>query len=128
VDSGIDLFHKQPEQGIEHLRAVAPYEIGLSAALAPIYLRAQLYLMQGSGEKAAEEFQRILDHRGTDPFSPLCALAPLGLARARAIAGKITGSMQAYEYFLNGWSGADPDVPILVQAREEYSRLKHAKP
>jgi len=128
VDSGINLFHKQPIQGIERLRAVAPYEIGLAAALAPIYLRAQLYLAQGSGEMAAKEFQRILDHRGTDPFSPFCAAAPLGLARARAIAGNITGSMQAYEYFLNAWSGADPDVPILTQAREEYPRLKNAKP
>jgi tetratricopeptide (TPR) repeat protein len=127
VRAAIELSRKRPEQGIEQLRIAAPYETGVAAALAPIYLRGQLYLMEGSGLKAADEFQRILDHRGTDPFSPFCALAPLGLARARAIAGNTAGSIQAYEEFLSAWAAADTDVPILREARDEYSRIKLGK-
>jgi hypothetical protein len=124
VRAGIELSLKRPVQAIEHLRVVAPYELGFIAALAPVYLRGQSYLMQGSGLKAAGEFQRILDHRGTDPFSPFYAVAPLGLARARAMSGDLAGSLQAYEHFLTGWAGADSHVPVLSQARDEYGRLR----
>jgi DNA-binding winged helix-turn-helix (wHTH) protein/tetratricopeptide (TPR) repeat protein len=123
VKAGIELARRQPERAIEELRVVTPYELGFLAALAPIYLRAQSYLMQGSGLEAAQEFQRILDHRGSEPFSPFHAVAALGLARARAMAGNIEGSREAYERFLAGWANADPDVPVLLEAREEYGRL-----
>ena len=103
-----------------------PTRMGFVAALGPIYLRGQSYLMQGSGPQAAEEFQRILDHRGSDPFSPFYAVAPLGLARARAIAGDVAGSLQAYEQFLAAWAEADPDIPVLVEARKEYARLQRS--
>jgi tetratricopeptide (TPR) repeat protein len=124
VKAGIELGRKRPGPGVESLAVTAPYETGMVALLVPIYLRGNLYLMQGSGLKAAQEFQRILDHRGTDPFSPLHAVAWLGLARAQAIAGDKAGSLQAYEQFLKAWAAADPDVPVLLEAREEYDRLR----
>jgi DNA-binding winged helix-turn-helix (wHTH) protein/tetratricopeptide (TPR) repeat protein len=123
VRAGIELGRKRPAQAIEHLRIVAPYELGFIAALAPIYLRAQAYLMLESGLQAAEEFERILDHRGSDPFSPFHAIALLGLARARAMTRDVTGSLQAYERFLAGWKEADADVPVLLEARSECDRL-----
>jgi DNA-binding winged helix-turn-helix (wHTH) protein/tetratricopeptide (TPR) repeat protein len=124
VRAGIELSRNRPKRAIEELRVVAPYEVGFVAVLAPIYLRAQSYLMLGSASAAAEEFQRLLDHRGSDPFSPFYAVAPLGLARALAIAGDLAGSAQAYEQFLLGWSDADSDIPVLVEAQREYDRLK----
>jgi eukaryotic-like serine/threonine-protein kinase len=124
VRARIELRRGRPEQAIQQLRTSSPNEIGFVAALGPTYLRAQSYLMQGSGPEAAGEFQRILDHRGSDPFSAFCAVAPLGLARARAIAGDVAGSLQAYEQFLAGWGEADPDIPVLVEARKEYARLR----
>ena len=124
VRAGVELRRRRPVRAIEHLRAAAPYELGFVAALGPVYLRAQAYLMQGSGPQAAAEFQRILDHRGVDPFSPLYAVAPLGLARARAMAGETAGSLQAYEQFLSQWADADSDNPVLLEARREYARLK----
>ncbi|MGH8523550.1 MAG: tetratricopeptide repeat protein, partial [Gammaproteobacteria bacterium] len=127
VRAGIALAHKQPAQAIEQLRIVAPYELGFIAALAPIYLRAQSYLMQRSASQAAEEFQRLLDRRGSDPFSPFYAVAPLGLARAHAMAGNAAATLQAYERFLAGWSDADADIPVLLEAREEYGRLKSGR-
>jgi DNA-binding winged helix-turn-helix (wHTH) protein/tetratricopeptide (TPR) repeat protein len=124
VRASVELRRGRPEQAIEHLRVAAPYELGFVAALGPVYLRGQAYLMLGSGPEAAGEFQRILEHRGADPFSPFYAVAPLGLARARALAGDTAGSRQAYEEFLSEWAGADSDIPVLLEARGEYARLK----
>src|SRR5262249_42784615 len=124
VRAGIELRRRRPERATEELRVAEPFELGFVAAFGPLYLRGQAYLAQGSGAQAAEQFQRILDHRGTDPFSPFYAFAPLGLARARAMAGDAPGSRQAYEQFLAQWVDADPEVPLLVEAHREYARLK----
>jgi tetratricopeptide (TPR) repeat protein len=123
VRAGIEQGNEQPARAIEHLAVVAPYELGFIAALIPVYLRAHSYLKLGSGLHAAQEFQRILDHRGTDPFSPFHAVAPLGLARARAMVGDVAGGAEAYERFLIGWREADTDVPVLRDARAELCRL-----
>jgi DNA-binding winged helix-turn-helix (wHTH) protein/tetratricopeptide (TPR) repeat protein len=124
VRASIELRRGHPERALEQLRIAAPYELGFAAALGPTYLRGQSYLMQGSGPHAAEEFQRILDHRGVDPFSPFYAVASLGLARARALCRDSAGSREAYEEFLAQWADADPDIPVLRQARSEHARLK----
>ena len=128
LKAGVELNRNRLEEGIEHLRLAAPYETGLAAGFLPIHLRGRLYLMQGAGQKAAAEYQRILAHRGADPFSPLHAVARLGLARAHALAGNVAGSLQAYEQFLAGWREADLDVPVLLEARDEYRRLKRGIP
>ena len=83
VRAGIALAKGTPSQAITELQGVAQYELGFCAVLAPLYLRAGAYLQQGSSEEAAQEFQRILNHRGSEPFSPFCAVAPLGLARVK---------------------------------------------
>ena len=80
--------------------------------------------MLGAGPQAAHEFQRILDRRGADPFSPFHAVAWLGLARACAMAGDVPRSLEAYESFLGGWKHADQDLPVLLEARAEYGRLE----
>ncbi len=127
VRASAELQRRQPERAIDALRVAAPYELGFVAAFGPVYLRGQAYLMQGAGARAAEEFQRILDHRGVDPFSAYYAVAPLGLARARAMAGDASGSRQAYELFLSQWTNADADLPVLRDARREYARFGHGK-
>lgn len=109
---------------IEELEIVAPYDLGFCVVLASIYLRAQAYLSLRLGLQANCEFQRLLDHRGSEPFSPFCAVAPLGMARARAMSGERAGSLAAYEQFLQSWSEADSDVPVLLEARHEYQRLQ----
>jgi hypothetical protein len=76
------------------------------------------------GAKAAVEFQKVLDHRGIDPISPLSALAQLGLARAAAMAGDTVKSRLAYQNFLARWNNADPDIPLLQQAKAEYAKLQ----
>jgi len=128
VRAEIELSRGRPKQAIEQLRAAAPYETGFVAALAPIYLRARSYLALNSAREAEAEFQRILEHRGSDPFSGFCAVARLGIARARVMAGNQAGAREAYEKFLTEWSAADADVPVLVEARRESGRLREFTP
>jgi DNA-binding winged helix-turn-helix (wHTH) protein/tetratricopeptide (TPR) repeat protein len=122
VRAGIALANNAPAQAVKELWLVAPYEFGFIAAFAPVYLRGQAYLMEGSGQEAVEEFERILARRGTDPFSPFHAIAPLGLARAYSILGKKNEAFRYYESFLANWADADSDIPLLVEARNEYEK------
>jgi DNA-binding winged helix-turn-helix (wHTH) protein/tetratricopeptide (TPR) repeat protein len=123
VRAAVELRRRRPERAIEELRPAAPYEMGFIAAFGPAYLRGRSYLALGAGARAAAEFQRILDHRGVDPFSPFYAVARLYHARALAMAGDAAGSRAEYEQFLAQWPDADPDVPVLREARKEFARL-----
>jgi DNA-binding winged helix-turn-helix (wHTH) protein/tetratricopeptide (TPR) repeat protein len=122
--AGIELARQQPQRAIAQLAVVAPYELGFVAALAPLYLRARAYLMLSEIPKAIDEFQRILAHRGSDPFSPFHPAALVGLAQAQALAGDMTASKQSYERFLADWNESDPDVPLLLAARKEYVGMR----
>lgn len=90
----------------------------------PQYIRAQAYLKQKSGLQAAAEFKKILDHRGWYPLSPVYALAQLGYARATAQSGDTAAARKAYQDFFELWKNADATVPFLVEARQEYDKLK----
>jgi hypothetical protein len=74
--------------------------------------------------EAAAEFQKILDHRGIVGLDPIGALAHVQLARAFALSGDLARSKTAYQDFFSLWKDADSDIPILVQARAEYARLR----
>jgi hypothetical protein len=76
------------------------------------------------GSEAAAEFQKILDHRGIVLSDPIGALAHLGLGRAYAMAGDTAKAKASYQDFLTLWKDADPDIPILKQAKAEYEKLK----
>jgi hypothetical protein len=112
------------------LQTVAPYELGVPQPSAvgglmyPVYLRGQAYLLVRQGKAAAAEFQKMIDRRGVVLNFPLGALARLGLARAYAIEGNSAKARAAFADFLNLWKEADPDIPILQQARAEYARLR----
>lgn len=123
VEAAALLARKRPADAIEELRRAAPYENGIVAALLPLYVRGEARLRAGAPEEAKREFQAILSHRGADPFSPVVALAHLGLARAHARTGAIEESRAAYDALLGIWSGADGDLPILQQVRDEYAAL-----
>jgi tetratricopeptide (TPR) repeat protein len=112
------------KKAVEALAAAAPYELGVETQLDPSYLRGEAYLASGRGASAGAEFQRILDHPGVVCNSPIGALAHLGLGRAYALAGDTAKAKTAYQDFLALWKNADPDIPILKQAKTEYGRLK----
>jgi eukaryotic-like serine/threonine-protein kinase len=118
------LIRTDPSRAIETLQAAMPYELSDSGALYPIYVRGESYLAAHRGNKAAAEFQKILDHRGIVVNAPIGALAHLGLGRAYALSGDKTGAKIAYQDFLTLWKDADPDVPILKDAKAEYAKLQ----
>jgi hypothetical protein len=82
------------------------------------------HLAARQGEQAAAEFQKILDHPGLVLNEPIGALSHLGMGRAYALAGDSTKARTAYQNFLALWKDADPDVPILKEAKAEYEKLK----
>jgi tetratricopeptide (TPR) repeat protein len=124
ASAAIELGRDDPARAVELLRPTSPYELGLTADFAPIYVRGLAYLRAQNGAQAAVEFQKILDHRGVDPISPLYALARLGLARAYVLSGDKDKSRVAYQDFLALWKDADPDIPVLKQAKAEYPKLQ----
>src|SRR5579863_7898399 len=124
ASAAIEIGRGDPAKAIELLRPASPYELGRFADFAPIYVRGLAYLRARNGAQAAVEFRKILDHRGVDPVSPLYALARLGLARAYALSGDPAKSRIAYQDFLALWKDADPDVPILMEAKAGYAKLQ----
>src|SRR6266478_493702 len=125
------LIHSNPQQAIDSLEIAAPYELCLPAGgfynwpnLYPVYVRGEAYLAAHRGREAAAEFQKILDHRGIVLNEPIGALAHLQLGRAYAMHGDTTKARAAYQDFLTLWKDADPDIPILIQAKAEYAELK----
>jgi eukaryotic-like serine/threonine-protein kinase len=117
-------------EALETLRAVLPYELGRTTysnygwtALYPVFVRGEAYLALHQGSEAAAEFKKILDHRGIVLNEPIGALARLQIGRAYAMAGD-TAKAAAYQDFLTLWKDADPDIPVLKQAKTEYAKLK----
>lgn len=80
--------------------------------------------MLHDGNRAATEFQKFIDHRGMVRNSPTGALARLSMTRAYALQGDTTKARAAYQNFLTLWKNADPDIPILQQAKSEYAALR----
>ena len=124
VNAEIEKSRGNVAQAIQLLEPVRSYELGGFIGLAVNYMRGSLYLQQRMGNEAAKEFKTIIDHPGIDFLSPAHVLAHLGLGRAAAISGDTAGARKAYQDFFALWKDADPDLPVLVQARKEYEQLK----
>jgi serine/threonine protein kinase/tetratricopeptide (TPR) repeat protein len=122
VRAAIELQRGNRAQVIQMLQAAGAYES--VSFFYPNYLRGQAYLGEGKGAEAAHEFQTILDHRGWNPLSPLYPLAHLGLARAATLQGDAAKARQKYEDFFTLWKDADADIPLLIEAKKEYEKLK----
>ncbi|MDQ3667201.1 MAG: protein kinase [Acidobacteriota bacterium] len=120
--ASIEIHRGNSAQVIQLLQSASRYE-GATFSW-PAYLRGLAYLQQRAETEATAEFQKIIDHRGWDLPSILYPLAHLGLARAAALTGDTAKSRKAYEDFFALWKDADPDIPILQQAKQEYDKLK----
>ena len=112
IRAAVALERKDPGRAIE-----------LLVDMGPVYLRGEAYLMLRDGGAAAAEFKKFIDPRGVAMNSSWGALARLGLARAYALQGDTVKARAAYQDFLTLWKEADPDVPILKQAKAEYAKL-----
>jgi tetratricopeptide (TPR) repeat protein len=125
------LSRNEPEKAIDILQIAAPYDLGMPPSsfygyfgtLYPVYVRGIAYLQAKRGAEAAAEFQKILDHRGIIFSDPIGALAQLQVGRALVLAGDNAKAKTAYRAFLTLWKDADPDLPILQQAKTESVKL-----
>ena len=113
----------KPQDAIDALSASSPYDLVATFGGLPVYLRGQAYLAAHQGAEAAAQFQALLDHSGIVEINPWGALAHLGLARASVLQGDTAKAKIAYQDFLALWKDADPDIPILKQAKAEYAKL-----
>ena len=130
IEAQIAIDQNNPARGIELLQAASPIELsvssggaGINSCMYPVYVRGQAYLSAKQGTAAVVEFQKIIDHRGLVENCPTGALAHLGLARAYVLAGDNAKAHAAYNDFLTLWKDADPDIPILKDAKAEAASL-----
>ena len=120
-----------PAAAIQALQVASRYDLALGGVgvigrfggLYPIYVRGLAYLAARQPAEAAAEFQRILDHRSIVLVDPMDTMARLQLARALALSGDTVKAKRACDDLLTLWKNADPDVPVLMEARAEYARL-----
>jgi predicted Zn-dependent protease len=130
IHAQIETGRKNASRSIELLQVAAPYELGMISGNAPnsclyaVYVRAQTYLGAHQGQLAVAEFQKILDHRGLLWNCATGALARLQIGRAYAMQGDTAKAKAAYQDFLTLWKDADPDIPVLIAAKSEYSKLQ----
>jgi eukaryotic-like serine/threonine-protein kinase len=130
IRAQLALSRNDSSRAINILQVAAPYELGLpgggafSPTLYPVYVRGKSYLAAHQGGEAATEFQKILDQRGVVQNEAIGALAHLGLARAYVMQGNTANARAAFKDFLALWKDADPDIPILKQAKAEYAKLQ----
>jgi eukaryotic-like serine/threonine-protein kinase len=125
IRAAIAMNQGNPGKAIELLQTATPYEFGTTTVVRSNYLRGLAYLKLHQGKEAVAEFQKILDHPGVCILSlPTCRLAHLQLGRARAEAGDAGGARTAYQDFFALWKDADPDIPILKEAKAEYAKLQ----
>ena len=141
IRAQLALDRKNPSAALTDLQAATgPIELGQItfvtnlSCLYPNYVRGHAYLAAGQDTAAAVEFQKILDHDGIVWNCWTGALAHLGVARANALEARTSPgaeadaararALAAYKDFLILWKDADPDIPILKEAKAEYAKLQ----
>jgi eukaryotic-like serine/threonine-protein kinase len=131
IYASIEIQRGSPARAVELLQTTAEYELGsplpqfeVGGTLYPVYVRGQAYLLLHQGTEAIREFRKFLDQRGVAVNCPLAALARLQLSRAYLLAGDSKKAQESYQEFFVLLKDADPDIPILKEAKAEYSRLQ----
>ena len=134
IQAQLALDKKNPAAALTALQAASPIELAGGSCLYHLYVRGEAYLAAGQGTAATAEFQKIIDHSGIVCNCWTGAMAHLGLARAHALQARTsqgadadaarTRALAAYKDFLTLWKDADPDIPILKEAKAEYAKLQ----
>jgi eukaryotic-like serine/threonine-protein kinase len=140
IQAQLALDRRNPEAALDRLQAAVSMELGQIdfianiSCLYPVYVRGKAHLASGQGRAAATEFQKIIDHGGIVWNCWTGALAHLGVARANALEARTSQgadadaarvrALAAYKDFLTLWKNADPDIPILREAKAEYEKLR----
>jgi tetratricopeptide (TPR) repeat protein/predicted Ser/Thr protein kinase len=124
IRARVELQRGNSGKAIEQLRPTEAYQFGYVAAGMSVYLRGLAYLQAKQGPQAVAEFQKILDHKSAFGASPYVSLAWLGVARGFALSGDPAKARTHFQDFFTKWKDADPDIPILKEAKAEYAKLQ----
>jgi eukaryotic-like serine/threonine-protein kinase len=124
IRATIELDRNNPAKALELLQSVQPYDLSNGRGMWPAYKRGYANLALRKGPEAAADFQKVIDHPGIVQMTITGALSRLGLARAYVLEGDTTKARTAYQDFFALWKDADPDVPILKEAKAEYAKLR----
>ena len=128
INAALELSRTNSSQAIVDLEPTVPYEAGQAGTfinyLYPAYVRGQAYLQERKGLAAVTEFQKLFDHRGLVENFVTGSLAHLQIGRSYAVTGDIAKARAAYQEFFNLWKDADPDIPMLKEAKGEYAKLQ----
>jgi tetratricopeptide (TPR) repeat protein len=127
------LNQGHPARALEMTQAAAPYDLAVPGtayftgasffgALYPVYVRGLAYFRLGRHREAAAEFQKILDHPGIMLNDPIGPMARLQLARALSASGDRAKSAAVYKHLLTLWKDADPDIPVIQEAKAESAK------
>src|SRR6185295_12113679 len=122
IKAAIELRRNNAQSALELLETTRQYEA--AAAFSSQTLRSMVYIKLGQGAQAIAEARKILDHRGQGPLSTLWPLAHLSLARASSMQGDTAQARKSYQDFFTLWKDADSDVPVLIEAKKEFARLR----
>jgi serine/threonine protein kinase/tetratricopeptide (TPR) repeat protein len=125
--ASLSLAEKRPEAAIQILTPVEQYDLGgitPGFALTTAYIRGLAYLQAQKAAEAQAQFQKVLDHPGLAGGTMITPLSRLGIARAAVLANDTAKARTAYQDFFALWKDADPDLPILIQAKSEYAKLQ----
>ncbi len=124
IEAAVELDRGNGARALQLLEITSPYERSSAMYFFSVYLRGEAYLKTGQGTHAATEFQKVLDNPGIVDNSIIGALAHLGVARASALDRNPAKARAAYQDFFALWKDADPDIPILKEAKAEYAKLQ----
>ncbi|MFZ0911652.1 MAG: hypothetical protein WAN09_00060, partial [Candidatus Korobacteraceae bacterium] len=131
IYASIEIRRGNPAKALDILQTAEPYELGtplpqfeVGGSLYPVYIRGLAYLSLEKGKEAAAEFRKFLDQRGVAINCPLAALARLQLGRAYALSGDSIKARGSYQEFFALWKDADPDMPVLKEAKAEYQQIR----
>jgi predicted Zn-dependent protease len=116
------LDRHDAQQALTDLQPLAQYALS-SSICGYSYFHGLANLEMKDGKDAAADFQAVLDHRGLNGLDGTYPLAMVGLARARVLQGDVAGARTAYQDFFAFWKDADPSIPVLQQAKAEYTKL-----
>jgi len=121
VKAQIELNQGNSVKAIDLLDSALVYARANTGVL---YIRGNAYLKAGRGADAVQAFQRLMDLKAFGGVDPVLVLTHLGLARAYALQGDKARSRVAYQDFLSIWKDADPDIPLLHEAKAEYAKVQ----
>ena len=121
VEAAVAIKSGKPQAAVEALKGAQPFQAAYPRVP---FSRGLAYFSMKSGKEAVAEFTTVKNMHAVFPTLQVHAINRLYLARALAMAGDTAAAKREYQDLVAFWKDADPDMPLLVQAKAEYAKLQ----